>query len=318
MSGDPFRAAAEILGGGRADLAEPLVRRGLEADPDSPFGHALLALCLHHKEDVDGAEREAREAVAQGPGFPFGHYVLGLVLLKSKKVVEAEAAAMSALDLAPEDENHLALLGRVRLARKRPAEALELALRGLAVDPNDLNCLNLRVVALRELGRNAESQLAARELLARHPDDELGHIQAGLARSAVHDHDGARAHFGEALRLDPTNAALAEAFESRHPGRARLAGVAAIVAVVGAFVPWTNAAATGRCLRAHTVLLPLFLLGVAWGRPRRLLAGGAALAVALALAWAAFQAGRITEARIALAAAVVVVLVPIVSAARGI
>jgi tetratricopeptide (TPR) repeat protein len=211
---DAFQAASELLAGGRDDLAEPLIRRGLAAEPDHPFGHALMALCHLRRDELDAAHRESQEAARLGPDIPFCHYVLGMVLLGAKKVVEAETAARAALDLDPEDESYLGLLGRIRMAQKRPDEALALSEQGLRVDPNDLNCLNLRIDALRRLGRNAEAQLAVRDILERHPEDEVSHIQAGIARTRVLDGDGARAHFGEALRIDPTNQSVAGAFES--------------------------------------------------------------------------------------------------------
>ncbi|HEX7902143.1 MAG TPA: tetratricopeptide repeat protein [Planctomycetota bacterium] len=313
---DPFQGAFEMLAGGRPDLAEPLIRRGLQRQPDSPFGHALLALCFHHRDDHAAAEREAREAVAQAPDVPFCHYVLGRVLLSAKRIAEAETAALTALDLLPENEGHLALLGQIRIAQKRGAEALELAERGLAIDPNDLNCLNLRIVALRELGRNAEAQLAAREILQRHPEDEVAHIQAGLARSMVGDDDAGRAHFAEALRIDPTNQPLARAFERRSGGFLWVIG--AVFAVAGALTPWTKIAMTGRSLRGLTWILPLVVLGAAWGRRKRLLASLAAVAALLTWAWFAFKGGRLTEARLALSAAAVASLVPAGLALRGV
>lgn len=321
---DPFHAASDLLAGGRCDLAEPLVKRGLEADPDSPFGHALLALCLHH-QDRDGAVAEAREAVALGPDQPFCHYVLGMVLLKARKVPEAEAAARSALELDPENESHLALLGHVRVAQKRHAEALALVEQGLRVDPNDLNCLNLRIHVLRQLGRNAEAQLAAREILQRHPEDDLAHVQAGIARRQVFDDAGAQAHFGEALRLDPTNAAVARAFDEGGGGGAGPLGVllaGAAFGLLGGVLPWTNAALTERCLGWLSWILPPVAVAGVWGRrsrrlPRLLLWGGL-LGALLGGSWLALRSGRLVEARAALSVAAVVALLPGVGSLRGV
>ena len=318
---EPFQAASELLAGGRADLAEPLLKRGLAAEPDSPFGHALLALCRHHQDRPEPALAEAREAAALGPDIPFCRYVLGTVLLRAKQVREAEAEATSALEMEPENESYLVLLGHVRLAQKRRAEALDLAEQGLRVDPNDLNCLNLRIHALRQLGRNAEAQVAARELLHRHPEDEIAHLQAGLARRRVFDDEGAHAHFGEALRIDPTNRAAAGAFDE---GRRSLLVLffGAVFALVGGILPWTNAALTGRCLRGLTWMLPIVVLAGVWGRrsrrlPRLLLWGGL-LGVLLGWAWIALRAGRLVEARAALTAAGVLALLPGALALRGV
>ena len=320
---DPFHAASELLAGGRHDLAEPLVKRGLAADPDSAFGHALLALCLHHQER-EGAVEAARQAVALGPALPFCHYVLGMVLLKAKQVPAAEEAAMTALDLDPENESHLGLLGHVRVAQKRHAEALALADQGLRIDPNDLNCLNLRIHALRQLGRNAEAQIAAREILQRHPDDEVAHLQAGIARQQILDDAGAHAHFGEALRLDPTNVAVARAFEEGGSGGGTLwvMLIGAVFGLVGGLMPWTNPALTGRCLRGLTWLLPVVVLVGVWGRRSRrlprLLFWGGLLGALLGGAWIALRAGRLVEARAALTAAGVVALLPGAASLRGV
>lgn len=317
---EAFQAASELLAGGRDDLAEPLIKRGLAAEPDHPFGHALMALCHLRRDESAAAEREAAEAVKLGPDIPFCHYVLGMVRLASKRLPEAEAAAEAALDLDPEDESYLGLLGRIRLAQKRPQEALELVEQGLRVDPNDLNCLNLRIDALRHLGRNAEAQAAVRDILTRHPEDELSHLQAGLARSRVHDDDGARAHFGEALRLDPTNRGAAAAYEEGGSslGVVLLGGV---FAVVGGLLPWTNAAVTERCLRGLTWMLPVLAVAGVWGRrsrrARRLLLWGGVLAALLAGAWLALKAGRLVEARAALSAAALAALAPGVLSLRG-
>jgi len=314
---DPFQAASEMIAGGRHDLAEPVIRRGLQANPDSPFGHALLALCLHYKDDPEGAAREAREAVVLSPDTAFCHYVLGMVLVEAKKIAEAETAALTALDLDPENESHLALLARVRLRQKRGDEALELALRGLRIDPNDLNCLNLRILSLRALGRNAEAQVASREILERHPDSQISQLQAGIARGMARDDAAAQAHFKEALRLDPGNTNLVRIFESPSRGSVLLWAVGAVFAVVGAITPWTRAALTGRSLRALTWILPLMALGAAWGRGKRVLAAVGTVAALLGWAWLAFRGGRLTEARAALsAAAVASLLVPVALAWR--
>jgi tetratricopeptide (TPR) repeat protein len=61
---------------GKADEAEAVVRRGLEADANSPDGYTILGLTLLRLNRLDEAEKNARQALQLRPGFAQAYLVL--------------------------------------------------------------------------------------------------------------------------------------------------------------------------------------------------------------------------------------------------
>lgn len=116
---DEFVRAGEFLDAGRADLAEALIRRGLERSPGSGGGHALLSLTFTLTGRRREAKAEAAEALRCAPNDAFAYYVQGCALLEAGNVSEAEAAAEQALKIAPLHWPHAHLLARIRFAQKR-------------------------------------------------------------------------------------------------------------------------------------------------------------------------------------------------------
>jgi len=60
----------------KPDEAEPIIRRGLEVDGNSPDGHAILGLVLLRLNRPDEAEKSAREALLRKPDFADAYLVL--------------------------------------------------------------------------------------------------------------------------------------------------------------------------------------------------------------------------------------------------
>jgi len=95
---------------GRAGMAQDELRQALRDDPDDPFLHALLALCLSDLGDRVGALDEAQLATVHGPDVPFAHYALATVLLQAERPDEADQAARLALGLDPYEADYHAVL----------------------------------------------------------------------------------------------------------------------------------------------------------------------------------------------------------------
>jgi len=61
---------------GKAGEAEKVIRRGLEADQNSPDGYAILGMTLLRLARPDEAERSEREAILRRPNFALAYLVL--------------------------------------------------------------------------------------------------------------------------------------------------------------------------------------------------------------------------------------------------
>ena len=206
---------------GRAGMAQDELRQALRDDPDDPFLHALLALCLSDLGDRVGALDEAQLATVHGPDVPFAHYALATVLLQAERPDEADQAARLALGLDPYEADYHAVLAAAHLYRRRWADALAAADAGLEMDPSHVRSSNLRAQALVQLGRRDEAAATLGEALALDPEDPTTHANQGWTLLHRGKPPEALEHFREALRLDPTSTwareGLAEAMKARNP-----------------------------------------------------------------------------------------------------
>jgi tetratricopeptide (TPR) repeat protein len=220
MSIAAFERGHILFGQKRFDLAAAEFRRVLSEDPDHPFAHALLALCLGRTGQREESLREADEAVRLAPDNPFCHFVRGHGLLEADRTREAEEAARTAIELDPGDADFRDLLARIEIHRRQWARALEAADAGLALDPTHDSCLNLRAMALVQLGRKDEAVQTLGSSLADDPENALTHANQGWAYLHQSEPDKALEHFREALRLDPelewARVGIIEALKARH------------------------------------------------------------------------------------------------------
>jgi tetratricopeptide (TPR) repeat protein len=200
-----FQRGMVLFSQNRYDLADREFRQELAEEPENPFAHAFLALCLTQRNQPGEALREADEAVRLAPDLPFAHYVRGQVLLDQKRPKAAEEAATEAIRLDPSSADHYDLMARVHLTRRNWTEALAAAEQGLALDAEHAGCTNLRAMALVNLGRKDEANRTLHSALANDPENSLTHANQGWALLHQGDHVKALDHFREALRIDPEN-----------------------------------------------------------------------------------------------------------------
>lgn len=189
----------------RYDMAETELRQALAQDPDDPYAHALLGLCLSHREAYQEATQETQMAIHKSPDFPFAHYAHAHVLYDRNRFSEALPAVNEAIRLNPESSDQYALLSNIHLQESRWREALQAAEQGLQFDPAHVGCTNLRAIAMVKLGQRAEAGRTINTALSRNPENSLTHANQGWQLLHEGDPKKAAEHFREALRLDPTN-----------------------------------------------------------------------------------------------------------------
>jgi tetratricopeptide (TPR) repeat protein len=123
--------------------------------------------------------------------------------LAAGRLDEAEPALHAILQANPREAFAWALLGLVQVRRAQPELALAHVDRALGLDRDHPDYLNLRGVALGELGRLDEAVAAFRRALKRRPAHAECHYNLGKALLKRDDLAGARESFRRAATLDP-------------------------------------------------------------------------------------------------------------------
>jgi tetratricopeptide (TPR) repeat protein len=215
-----FERAQMLLAQERYELAAKELRQELTTNPDNPFAHSLLALCLSELKQPEQALAEARLGVSHGPHLAFSHYILAKVLSGLERSAEAARAAEEAVRLDPDDADNFALLSAIKLEQREWAAALEAAEYGIEINPEHTGCANLRAMALVKLGRKAEAGATIHATLALDPENALTHANQGWAYLHQSKPKEALEHFKAALRIDPelewARDGMIEALKSRY------------------------------------------------------------------------------------------------------
>jgi tetratricopeptide (TPR) repeat protein len=82
--------------------AEPIIRKGLELDPDSARGHYVLARSLLGQARLEEAEKNARRAIRLNPAFALPHLVLADIHLHKRDSLSLLEDLDSYLKLEPD------------------------------------------------------------------------------------------------------------------------------------------------------------------------------------------------------------------------
>jgi len=189
----------------RHEMAEAELRQALASEPHDSYAHALLALCLAHRDKFQDATADAQQAIHLQPDFAFAHYAHASVLLDRNRVDEALPAIQEAIRLDPEDADYYSMLASIHSSERRWRDALSAAEQGLQFDSEHVGCTNLRAIAMVKLGRKAEAGTTIDAALARNPDSAVTHANQGWTLLEKGEPKKALEHFRESLRLDPEN-----------------------------------------------------------------------------------------------------------------
>jgi tetratricopeptide (TPR) repeat protein len=205
----------------RYALAEAELRRHILAEPDDATAHSMLALALSEQSRHREAVESARRGIGLAPTLPYAHYVLAWVHNRQERLDEAEAAIAEAIRLDPEDADYFAVLSSVKLQRRRWREGLEAAETGLYFDPEHVGCINLRAMALNQLGLSDEASVAIEGALGVEPENALTHANRGWQEVQRGNYEQAMTCFREALRIDAelewAREGVVEVLKARNP-----------------------------------------------------------------------------------------------------
>lgn len=203
----------------RYELADRELRQQLAIDPNNPYAHALLSICLVERQQDREAIKEAELAVSLAPDLPDTYYTLGKVLYIQSQFDKAKIAVKEAIRLESVAE-YFALLSAIDLAQGDRTQALFNAEQGLSIEPDHLFCLNLRAMALLELNRYQEAQNTLEIAIAQEPENGISYTTLGWTLLHCGKFQSALKYFGVALRLNPeqerARKGMLEALKSRY------------------------------------------------------------------------------------------------------
>jgi hypothetical protein len=155
-----LKAGVEAHRAGAPEQAILLYRQALPGLEDAELRHHCLlwlGAALSDAGDRAAALEACRAAVLLDPTQPAGFVTLAGLLLDLGRLDEAAKAARAALALRPEDAGTLDMASHIALARGVPEEALRLAEASLALAPANQRAVSLRILALLQIGRDAEA-----------------------------------------------------------------------------------------------------------------------------------------------------------------
>lgn len=159
---------------GRAEEAEPILRRTIAREPANERAMVALAECLRRTGRSAEAIETARRALAISPDTPVALRVVAAVDLEEGKPAAAVAALERADRASPGDletvaalARALAAMGREKEARstqdravrlRKLAESLDSLLRSILRDPADAETRRRIGQTMREMGRDADAR----------------------------------------------------------------------------------------------------------------------------------------------------------------
>lgn len=215
-----FQRALLLIQQQRHDLADHELRQLLAEEPNHAMAHALLGLCAARRQQFREALAEAQQAVHLAPDESFSHFALACVLTDSNRLREGEAAIREAIRLFPADPDYFARLAEICYAQRRWQDAREAAEQGLQFEAEHVQCVNLRAMALVNLGERDAAGAALQTALERDPENAWTHANQGWQLIHAGQYDKALEHFREALRIDPeldwARQGIVEALQARN------------------------------------------------------------------------------------------------------
>ncbi len=215
-----FERARLLYDQRRYELAIQQLQQALSINPDDSSSHSLLALCLAQQQKYAGAIDEIDQAIRLSPNYAGYHYIKAGILQDQGNLKNARDAIAEALRLDPEDAENYRRLAAIQYGQNQIKVALASAEQGLQLNAEHIGCMNLRILALTQLGQLAKAEADIQTVLSTAPDNYFAHAAYGwicLRRGRIPDAlDG----FRSALRLQPdlewARLGLMEALKARN------------------------------------------------------------------------------------------------------
>jgi Flp pilus assembly protein TadD len=158
------------------------LRRVLTEDPDHALAHAYLGMCLQQLSDPAAARNSIETALGLAPDNGFVAYVAGYIALSQNRLGEAEERLARARQLVPGHGETYRLLAIVYSRTNRWTRVLPTLQEGLTHEPASPRIVADLGTHMILMGRVAEAETKAMEVLKIYPESHDAHVLMGRVR----------------------------------------------------------------------------------------------------------------------------------------
>lgn len=188
---------------GQKDAAFDAADAACREAPEDGAARAIRGALLSDRGLLDEAEADLKDAVRLAPDLAEAHSALAVLHERRQRPDDAEEEHRRAAALAPDDARYLNNLGYALLLHGKASEAVPILRAAARVDPGNARVRNNLGFAYARL---SDFPRASREFaLGGTPAEAQNNL--GFAYERDRNFAQARAHYTEALRLDPGLAA---------------------------------------------------------------------------------------------------------------
>lgn len=181
------------------------INAGLVLEPQNTELLSIASSCYYETGEYERSMAFARQWLNAEPDNPLVHYIMAINYERTEKMDKAKSHIQQALAYDPTDADYWSALASFYMPERDWNKMLEYAEKGLECDPEHPQSLNYRNLALTKLGRADELKVGIEESLAANPEDAHTHATVGWTKLEIRKYKEARFHFAEALRLQPHN-----------------------------------------------------------------------------------------------------------------
>lgn len=206
------RLASHFNDVGRHDEAQRECVRGLASAPDDVGLHVELVRSAVGRARWQEADEHVRRLLALQPEYPVGYLFLSVIRSEQGRYDEAERAILDALALDPTWGRAYEVYGDLMRRTSHLEKAQALYERARALNPEDSDLPSKIALVETQRNRLGPAHEAAAAGLKLGPAEALAHASRGSALLASGRPFAARTYLREALRLDPTNDGIEEAW----------------------------------------------------------------------------------------------------------
>jgi predicted O-linked N-acetylglucosamine transferase (SPINDLY family) len=193
-------------------LAEELIRRAIEVDPNVASAHSNLGNALKLLNRLEDALACYDKAIVLAPDFVLAFNNRGNALTELKRLEDALASYEKAIALKPDFAEAFNSRGIVLKELRRLDDALESYEKASALKPDYAEAFNNRGIVLKELKRLDDALASYDKAIALKPDTADAYNNRGNALKELHRLDDALASYDRAIALKPD---YADAFNNR-------------------------------------------------------------------------------------------------------